>query len=205
MKKLFQKSVFLLLSVALISISCTEENQEQNLNKKSKADLYLREFYKTDYHIGRSVESRILKSNISENARTIEYEDVILEEVFIGEEEKARGYIVFDKYTDEFLYFVDVDRIDFKLTAYDASVNQTIIKENIHLLQEWAESNKLDFVKLFEDYNQAVNSGNQERRRFWGWTGWTTVGGCDEGWQTVIRKHYILGIRDDIEYDERPC
>lgn len=175
------------------------------MGSNAKVAAYLKSFYKTDYHTGKSVETRILNSNISVNARTIEYEDVILEEIFIGDEERARGYVVTDKYSNEFLYFVDVDRIDFKLTAYDATVNQTIIKENIHLIQEWAESNKLDFVKLFDDYNQAMSSGNQERRRFWGWTEWTKVGGCDEGWQTVMRKHYILGVRDDIEYNEVRC
>ncbi|MCZ8330419.1 MAG: hypothetical protein O9282_03810 [Flavobacterium sp.] len=205
MKKLFQKSILLLFSTSLVLTSCNEENSEQNLNAKSKADLYLKSFYKTNYHLGKSVEGRMLNSNISDNARTIEFEDVVLEEIFIGDEERARGYIVTDKATDEFLYFVDVDRINFKLTAYDPSVNETIIKENIHLLQEWAESNKLDFVKLFEEYNQAMSTGNQERRRFWGWTEWTKVGGCDEGWQTVIRKHYILGVRDDIEYNEVRC
>lgn len=205
MKKLFQKSVLLLFSIALFSTSCSDENQEQNSNKKSKADLYLKAFYKTDYHTGKSVETRILNSNISVNARTIEYEDVILEEIFIGDEERARGYVVTDKYSNEFLYFVDVDRIDFKLTAYDATVNQTIIKENIHLIQEWAESNKLDYVKLFEDYNQAVNSGNQNRGRFWGWTEWTPVGDCNNGRRTMVRSHYILGIRDEIQHNIVDC
>lgn len=147
----------------------------------------------------------MLNSNISANARTIEFEDVVLEEIFIGDDERARGYIVTDKATDEFLYFVDVDRINFKLTAYDPAVNQTIIKENIHLLQEWAESNKLDYVKLFEEYNQAVSSGNQDRRRFWGWTEWRPVGDCNNGKRTLVRSHYILGVRDEIQHNIVDC
>ena len=31
-------------------------------------------------------------------------------EVFVGNQEKANGYVVTDKVTEEFLYFVNVDR-----------------------------------------------------------------------------------------------
>ena len=51
-----------------------------------------------------------------------------------------------------------VDRINYKLTAFNLTVNETIIKENIKVLQEWAETNGLDFVELFENYNQAVST-----------------------------------------------
>ena len=74
------------------------------------------------------------------------------------------------------------------------------MKENINQMQEWAQSNNLDFIKLLEEYKDQVNSGNvtpQEiySRRFWGWTGWRNVGGCDEGFQTVVNTHYSFGSK----------
>ncbi len=205
MKKLFFKSFVLLFSISLFVISCNKDEENQRANQSAKVNAYLKSFYKKEFRFGKSVESKVLKPSTSLTAKTVEYEEIILEEVFVGEEPRARGYIVTDKYTNEFLYFADVDRANYKLTAVDISDNQTITKENVNLLQEWAVSNGLDLIKLIEWYNEEINSGTQERRRFWGWTGWTNVGGCDEGWQTQVNTHYILGIRNVVDYNEVPC
>lgn len=205
MKKLFSSSVVLLFSVLLLNISCNKDEESQSTNQSTKINAHLKSFYNKEFRFGKVVESEVLKNSNAETSRTAEYEGIKLEEVFVGEETRARGYVVTDKITGEFLYFVDVDRANYKLTAIDITDNQTITKENVNLLQEWAESNGLDMIKLIEEYNAEINSGTQERRRFWGWTGWTNVGGCDEGWQTQVNVHYILGIRNAVEYKEIPC
>ncbi|MEM0542548.1 hypothetical protein WFZ85_07955 [Flavobacterium sp. j3] len=165
------------------------------MGSNAKVAAYLKSFYKTDFRIGKTVETKLSNSNSLADARTVEFESVKLSEIFVGVDERARGYIVTDKETDEFLYFVDVDRDDLKLFAYNVAINETLVKENIDLLQEWASSNGFDFIKLFEGYNAEIAAGSSERRRFWGWTAWTPVGGCDEGFQTVVRTHYILGLK----------
>jgi len=62
-----------------------------------------------------------------------------------------------------------------------------MIKENINQMQEWALSNKLDFIKLLEEYKEQVNSGNvQAVQRFWGWSGWRATGECSGGRMPVV-------------------
>lgn len=206
MKNLFYKPLLLLLfGISLLFLSCNKADENQSLNGNAKVTAYLKSFYKKEYHIGKSLNSRMIESSISSTAKSVEYEDVKLEEVFVGDDERARGYVVTDKETGEFLYFVDVDREGYKLTALDVLENQIRIKENINTLEEWATSNKLDLIQLLDEYNAEFNSGTSIQRRFWGWTGPRNVGGCDEGWQTTVNTHYILGIRDQIVYNEVRC
>lgn len=189
----------------MLLISCSKEENSQDVGSNTKVAAYLKLFYKTDFRIGKTVETKLVNSNSLADARTVEFESVKLSEIFVGVDERARGYIVTDKETDEFLYFVDVDRDDLKLFAYNVAINETLVKENIDLLQEWASSNGFDFIKLFEGYNAEIAAGSSERRRFWGWTAWTPVGGCDEGFQTVVRTHYILGVKNVVQHNEVPC
>ncbi|WP_293870661.1 hypothetical protein [Flavobacterium sp.] len=198
-------SVFLLLLMG-----CSNDENNKNISENAKVNNYLARFYKKNFHIGNSVEAAIVKSPALSLAKTTqakseEYEGIKLTEVFVGEDERARGYIVTDKVTDEFLYFVDVDRENYKLTAVDILENEIKIKDNINMLEEWASSNKLDLIKLLDEYNQEFNSGTSIQRKFWGWTGPRNVGGCDEGWQTTVNTHYILGIIDQIVYNEVRC
>jgi hypothetical protein len=100
------------------------------------------------------------------------------------------------------------------LTTFDVEKNEILIKENINQMQEWALSNKLDFIKLLEEYKEQVNSGNitpQEiySRRFWGWTRGDDLHWSDcapDGLQYAPRVYYVLwsdtGIHDVIS---RPC
>ncbi len=193
----------MLLGISLLLLSCNKE--DGSLNGNAKVGAYLKSFYKKEYHFGKSLDSKRAKPSISSIAKSVEYEDVKLEEVFVEGDERARGYVVTDKETGEFLYFVDVDRENYKLTSVDILENEIRIKDNINMLEEWASSNKLDLVKLLDEYNQEFNSGTSIQRKFWGWTGWRNVGGCDEGWQTQVNTHYILGIGDEIKYNEVRC
>lgn len=210
MKKLFYKPVVLLFSISLLFMSCSKEDDNKTVNGNAKVAAYLKSFYKKDYHIGKSVESRTVKPTIASYARTDEaqsvvYEDIKLTEVFVADEDRARGYVVTDKDTNEFLYFADVDRENYKLTTFDADANETLIKNNIDQLQEWASSNKLDFIQLVEQYNYQVSSGAEVQGKFFGWTGWRNVGGCDEGWQSQVNTHYVFGIKNAFAYQEVPC
>ena len=210
MKELFFKSTLLVLGMSLLALGCNKEDENKSVSGNAKVDSYLKSFYHKKVQLGKTLESKMIKPSSSLTAKSVEYEEIKLAEVFVGDEERARGYVITDKETDEFLYFADVDRRDYKLTTFDVEKNEIYIKENIDQLQEWAQSNNLDFIKLLEEYKDQVNSGNvtpQEiySRRFWGWTGWRNVGGCDEGFQTVVNTHYSFWIKDVVKYNEIPC
>lgn len=206
MKKLIFTQVLMLCCFSLLFLSCNKEDGNKSTTGNAKADTFLKSFYHKNVRIGKAVESRTLKSVASATAKSVEYEDIKLAEVFVGDEERARGYVVTDKNSEEFLYFADVDRQDYKLTTFDAERNETLIKENINQLQEWATSNKLDLVQLLEEYQAQVASGNFVAvQKFWGWTGWRNVGGCDSGWQTQVNTHYSCFVKDAYEYNEVPC
>jgi len=82
------------------------------------------------------------------------------------------------------------------LTTFDVEKNEILIKENINQMQEWAQSNKLDFIKLLEEYKDEVNSGNvQAVQRFWGWGSPVLSSECIDGRRNWIQYYYVVGIK----------
>lgn len=206
--KLFKKNRLLMLvcfSALLILSSCSQEDSvNTESNESSKISFYLKTFYSTNFKFGKSVEIKT-PSNFSMLNRTTEAEDFAITEVFVGNDTRARGYIVTDISTNEFLYFIDVDRFDFKLTAVNIDANDTKIFNDIDNLNDYISTNELDYIKIAEDYSTEIENGG-ERRPFWGWGGWQTVGGCDSGWQSVINVYHVFWIKTTlIDYNEIPC
>lgn len=205
--KLFKNNRLLLLvlfSTYFILSSCTKEDEsDKNVTENSKVSAYLKTFYSTDFQLGKSVQikNQIKSSSLS---RTTEVEDFSITEVFVGSDTRARGYIITDNSTNEFLYFIDVDRFDYKLTTVKIDINDTKVFNNIDDLGSYVTTNELDYIKIAEDYSIELENG-AERRPFWGSGGWHTIGGCDNGWQTVANVYYVFWIAADIQYNEIPC
>ena len=138
----------------LVVTGCSKD--ENSNSESAKINNYLSRFYKKDFHIGNSVETAVVKSPAlslagTTQAKSEDYEGIKLTEVFVGEDERARGYIVTDKDTNEFLYFADVDRENFKLTKVDINANLTQELENIQQLDVYNATNQLDLIKIIQE------------------------------------------------------
>ena len=163
--------------------------------------MVLKSFYKKEFKFGKSKELKINRQsaatteNTTEFARTATFEDVVLMEVFVNNEERARGYVVNDKDTNEFLYFIDVDRINYKLTSVDIDANETKVADNINQLENYVSSNQFDMIKVVEDYNDStVTAKVWGTIREWGACGPNSDGsaGCFEG---ELSTYVVFGIR----------
>lgn len=145
--------------------------------------------------MGKSVDTNP-KSNLSSLNRSTEVENLIITEVFVGDATTARGYIITDKYTNNFLYFIDVDRANFKLTFVKVDINDTKVFNNINELDKYLSTDELDYIKIAEDYT--TGNSSVEERRFWGW-GPMFGGDCIGGVRTMYHTYYVLGVGVDTD------
>ncbi len=192
-------AIFMLLSGFFLFVGCSKEDSQENVeidnsmlqrfSFNSEVDDFVDKFYKDNFEFGESRET-------SDEANTY-----LVTEVLVNSETSARGYVVTEKSTDKFLYFVDVDRVDFKLTTVDILVNSTKVFTEINNHEDFLITNKFDFIKIVDN----ANSNPQQRRRFWGWSGWQPMGPCENGQQAVVNVHYVLWLTNVRDYDVRPC
>lgn len=193
--KLIRNTFFSLLVVltgtSLIT-SCSKDDETiTNSNENTKVSSYLKSFYSTNYQLGKSVET---KSNSSLLNRSAEIENLVITEIFVGDETRARGYIVTDKSTNDFLYFIDVDRVDFKLTTVKIDVNDTKVFSGIDELEKYMSTDEFDYIKIAEDLVAEQSS----ERRFWGW-GPMFGGPCKGGVRIMYHTYYVFGIGVDTD------
>jgi len=88
-------------------------------------------------------------------------------EVFVGNQEKANGYVVTDKVTGEFLYFVNVDRTSFILTSVDIDKNEQLTFNNINTNESYTNTNEFDFIEIaLNESNNGIS--NKIGPRFFG-------------------------------------
>lgn len=194
MKKFIAFRILAITLIATILITSCSKDDETNksVNENAKVSTYLKSFYATNYQLGKSVEANP-KSNSSSLNRSTEVENLIITEVFVGDATIARGYIITDKDTNDFLYFIDVDRVNFKLTSVKVDANDTKIFNNINDLDKYLSTDELDYIKIAEDYSDGINS--VEGRRFWGSA--YSQGECDPatGLAQLFEDYYVFGIR----------
>lgn len=179
MKNLKFYTLFSLVLLFVITLfGCTkEDNSSSNATESAKVSNYLKSFYNKDFKLGKSVNSK-LPTEINSLQRTVEFEDILITEVFVGNDTRARGYIITDKMTNDFLYFIDVDRVEFELTSVKIDVNDTKIFNDINELDKYLSTDEFDYIKIAEDFN---NDTSLDRRRFWG-SGATV---CNEVYQST--------------------
>lgn len=176
---------------ATMLVSCSDDKETiTNENTNKKVDSFLKSFYSKDYTLGLSAKVNP-NSQISSLARTASLEEVELTEVFVDNETKARGYIVTDKNTGEFLYFIDVDRDTYTLTSLDVKNNEQKTFNNIDEIYNYFSTDEFDFIEIALDDS---NSTGTTDKRFWGWQSW--AGPCNEttGQSTLMETYYVVGI-----------
>jgi hypothetical protein len=191
--KTIKSTIFFLLvlfSTTAFVTSCSKEDQtNNNVSENAKVSTYLKSFYATNYQLGKSVETKT-KSNSSLANRSAEVENLVITEVFVGNTTTARGYIITDKDTNDFLYFIDVDRVNFKLTSADIVTNDVKIFDDINDLDKYIITNELDYIQIAEDYYLEQSS----ERRFWGWGEPHPSGECINGHEYWVHTYYVFGI-----------
>lgn len=194
-KTAFFSLLVLFIGTSLITSCSKEDETNKGVSENAKVSTYLKSFYSTSYQLGKSVEANP-KSNSSSLNRSTEVENLIITEVFVGDATTARGYIITDKDTNDFLYFIDVDRVTFKLTSVKVDVNDTKIFNDINELDKYLSTDELDYIKIAEDYT--TENSSVEERRFWGW-GPMFGGPCEGGIRTMYHTYYVLGIGVDTD------
>lgn len=91
-----------------------------------------------------------------------EYE---IAEIIVATESKARGYLI--KQNQEYISFVDVNRLCNKVTVFDFSVNKKLVFDNINQNSDYAETSGYDFIKVISDRD---SDDSQPENIFWGWS-----------------------------------
>lgn len=190
--KTLKNGIFLLMVLTTTSIiisSCSKEQETNNdITQNAKISSYLKSFYNQKTMHGTSVEASV-KMMSSSTAKSEEFGDIVITEVFVGDDTRARGYVITSKETNVFLYFVDVDRVEYKMTSVDIVANQTLIFNDINELEKYSSTNELDFIKITQDLiNQGGQDGTLSRIRY-------SLGACGNGVRGVYQAHYFLGIR----------
>ena len=186
-------SLIVLFFSATMLVSCSEDNETTTNEATNKnVDSFLKSFYSKDYTFGQSAKINP-NSQISAMSRTASLEEVELTEVFVNNETKARGYIITDKNTGEFLYFIDVDRDTYTLTSLDVKNSEQKTFYNIDDIYNYFSTDEFDFIEIALDDNSNTEVSG---RRFWGSQyNQGPCGAAGEGLAYVYKDYYVLGIR----------
>jgi hypothetical protein len=198
MKKInFKVLTFVILFASSLSfIGCSNNEQDAkhsdaSLTQRggSQTDSYLTSFYHDTFQYGNSIET-------TENNVTYEVTEVI-----VGSDTTARGYVIVEKSSNSFLYFVDVNRNDYVLTSTDIALNQTKVTTEINKNVEYSSTDEFDFIQIIDEFN----SNPTPKKKFWGWSAWEPVGPCTNHHQTMVHTHYVLFQTNVIEHNIVPC
>lgn len=187
-------AVALIVSFGVISCTKNDDTNDSALGN-SKVSSYLKSFYKTNYQLGKSVDTK-LKNDSPNSAlsKSAEVEDFVVTEVLVGNDTTARGYVLTRKSDNEFVYFIDVNRIDYKMTTIKVDVNETMIFNNIDELDKYTSTNEFDLIKVAEQ----VNTGIISNFKFWGWGPWQYTD-CVGGKKNAIRIYHVFWLSADYE------
>jgi hypothetical protein len=191
--KLTLFSLIALFISATALLSCSNDNDTtSNQTSNKNVNTFLKSFYSQNSELGKPVE---IKSKNETNLlnRTVEMQSYLITEVFVGEDTRARGYIITEKATNDFVFFLDVNRLDYKLTAVKIETNETKHFNEINELEKYLSTDEFDFIKVIEDpgFEEPVVSDPDPvalRIRY-------SYGACVNGVQGVYQATYFLGIR----------
>jgi hypothetical protein len=184
---------FVLFSSALFFVSCSNDN-EQIVNETSnkKVDSFLKSFYSNDYQLGKKIKTSTQNSN-GIQLRSTQVDNFTITEVFVGDDEKARGYLFENNQTNEIESFVDVDRVNFKLTSVDLESLQIEVQNAINQMPEYLLTDEFDIIKIITD-PIITNPGNSDPEfETYGWH--YEWGACRDGFRGRYRAYYVLGFR----------
>lgn len=153
MKKIKHFAFALALSATALAglFSCSNEEVDQfengkkdlsviksSISKNAQQGLqYAQQFYGTNVELGNSIDLPDPDSG----------DGVRISEVIVGGDIRARGYILSLLSSDEFLYFIDVNRMSNVMRAYSVSTGQLEVFGNLMDQPNYLASEKFDFIK----------------------------------------------------------
>lgn len=215
----FKVVVFGVLSAAILTMglfSCSDEeminSQQENTEQmpmQSKSALlssddgylYAETFY--------GAEADISLGNFIDLTDPDSSDGVIVTEVIVSGDTRARGYIVDDIHSGDFLYFADVDRVNDVLTTYEASTAIQEVFDNLLESEDYLITDKFDFIEYSPEYT-TYGSDCNFLKKLWGKC--TThgpvheigMGLCGQSSNTTT---YRLGFatKTDPNYNTFPC
>ncbi len=146
--------------------------------------------------------------NSDVNHKSIQIDDYMISEVFVGSDLTARGYMFKNINTNQNEIFVDVDRTNFVLTSVDLVSSDVDVTNNIDQIPFYATTNELDLLFIVDiDDPQVVTNG---------WR-YQLVSECQPTYdgngevtgfaETINIRRYFLGFIRTFKYDnvKVPC
>jgi len=181
---------FVLFSSALFFVSCSNDNEQiANETSNKKVDSFLKSFYSNDYQLGKKIKPSAQNLN-GNQFRSTQVDNFTITEVFVGDDEKARGYLFENTQTNEIESFVDVDRTNFKLTSVDLESLQVEVQNAINQMPEYSLTDEFDLIKIITLPNP--NPTNPQPVTL----GWHYEwGACGNGVRGLYKAYYLFGIR----------
>ncbi len=179
----------------LVAVSCSSNSEaDANVSNKPQADVLLSNFYGKPFNYGATVETK--QQNVpGASNRSVEVQNLQITEVFVDGDERARGYVFSDKETSELLYFFDVDRVDYKMTAIKVDAAQTMTFNNINEVDKYISTNEFDFITIKDHPDFAPPTPEQPVAlgiRYSYGAPYEYNGKC---YQAVFYAHFFLGFQ----------
>ena len=183
----------------IMFVSCSKEDLSSNEQRQiasfmiQNIDLegFLGDFYSENFAIGEHIVIDSLGYRITE--------------VIVGDADLARGYAVQEESSGSFLFFFDVDRVNFVTTSFDIINGTNEEVSNIQNQPMYASTNGYDVIGfLGGEYEDPTEWSG---RPFIGYG--YSYGPCDPIFnrQTVHRQHYFFWIKNGPSepLPFRPC
>lgn len=162
---------------------------------------YVDAFYKVDFTEGVAIE-----------VKAEEREGIQIKEIITEGDTRARGYVVSDLNTKEFLYFADVDRNNDILTIFDVKENKNTVIKNLEKTEDYLVTDKFDFIKYSNDYITTASNCGWWKRLWGSCENGQLIEEVDESGGCVlypVKQDYFLFFKAGREYldimDPRPC
>ncbi len=180
----------------LVAVSCSSNSEaDANVSNKPQADVLLSNFYGKPFNYGATVQTK--QQNVpGASNRSVEVQNLQITEVFVDGDERARGYVISDKETSELLYFFDVDRVDYKMTAIKVDAAQTMTFNDINEIDKYISTNEFDFITIKDHPDFEPPTTEQPIALRPRYTYGSCFRGVDGNWvRGVYITRYFLGIR----------
>lgn len=190
--KLSLRILFALFLSASLFTACSVDNETpENEPLNESLESYLESFYSDSYRTGKKVNIPLPGSE-SLYDRTADFDGYTVTEIFVGKEERARGYLVENPHSQRISH-VDVDRKQYVYTITDYNTSRVDTYSDINEIKEYDLTDQFDIIKIISDpvIPDPVTGNPVVISQGWKYT----YGACNsEGWRGVYRTYYLFGF-----------
>jgi len=182
----------LFVSASFTACSVDNENiEEEAVN--GNLDSYLKAINSNNYRPGIKVNIPSSPQNSSEmEGETVEIDGYTVTEVFIGDEERASGYL-FESSQTEGRSFVSVNRDRFTVTVVNMVTSEEVVHHEVNELPQYNLTDQFDVIKVIRNPTLPDPITGDPKVVSQGWR--YSYGNCKNGVRGVYRAYYFLGIK----------